>query len=422
MNPTTTITCPNCHAAIEVSEVLSAQLTTQIRAELDAELRAARAGLEKQSAELRAQQAALEQGRAQLDEEVGRRLAAERQKLLEQARQKAAADLAVELGERDERLGELDQKLKAAQQNELELRRRERELKTKAEEQELELTRRLNEERDRIRQEALKRAADEHALRHAEKDRKIAELVQQLEEMKRKAEQGSQQAQGEVLELALEELLRQRFPADAIEEVVKGARGGDVVQRVISPAGLDCGSILWEAKRTKNWSDAWLAKLRHDQREAKAACAVLVSTALPERIEHFGQVEGVWVCSWACAVQVGAVLRAGLLEVGKARRALEGQHGKMEALYQYLSGTEFRNRVTGIVEAFVALRSDLEREKAALQRHWARREKQLEQAVQSTAGMYGDLQGLIGASLPEIDGMALLTTEELPALDDQHPA
>jgi hypothetical protein len=176
-------------------------------------------------------------------------------------------------------------------------------------------------------------------------------------------------------------------------------------------AGLDCGTLLWETKHAKNWSDTWLAKLRQDQRDVKAAAAVLVSTVLPEGVEHFAQVDGVWVCSRACAVHVGTALRSGLLEVAKARRALEGQHGKMEAVYHYLASAKFRNRLGGIVEAFVAMKEDLEAEKRALQRQWAKRENQIELAVVSTAGMYGDFAGILGASLPEVEGMALLASD-----------
>lgn len=486
----TTITCPSCQAEIEISEVMSAQLRNQIRTEMEHELRPERERLQERAESIESERQRLAEDRASLNKEVDKRLAAEREKLIEQVRSKAANEIGLELKDKDEQLLELQNKLahvesqelerrkkeralkereealererseleaklsarldaerqrlvddakrKAAEEHaaelkdrdeelrelndrltearnaELELRKRERELKAQAEELELTLNRRLNEERDKLRESTLKQAAEEHQLRDAEKDKKIADLIKQLDEMKRKAEQGSQQAQGEVLETVLEDLLQQSFPGDRIEEVPKGVAGGDVIQRVVSQVGVDCGSILWETKRTKRWSDGWLVKLRQDQRDAKASAAIIVSTVLPDGVDNFAQMGGVWVCSWACAVHVATALRTGLLEVGKVRQALDGQHGKMEAVYDYLASTEFRNRVSGIVEAFITMKSDLESERRAFQRHWAKREKQIEQAVICTAGMYGDFQGIIGNSLPEIEGMRLLSPGEPP--------
>lgn len=352
-------------------------------------------------------------------DQLREQLAAERQKLIDEAKRKTAEQYTAELKDRDQQIQEYEEKINAAREAELELRKRERALQQKAEDLELAVERKLSEERDRIREAALKKAAEEYGLKDAEKDKLITDLRKQIDDMKRKAEQGSQQTQGEVLELALEDLLQQTFPIDGIEDVPKGIRGGDVIQRVISSAGIDCGTILWETKRTKNWSDSWLAKLRQDQREAKAALAILVTTALPAGVDHFALVDGIWVCDWACAVHVAAALRSGLLEVAKARRALEGQQSKMESVYNYLASTEFRNRVAGIVEAFATMRSDLESEKRAIQKQWAKREKQIDQAIGCTAGMYGDLQGIIGASLPEIEGMRmseLETNASVPAL------
>lgn len=301
----------------------------------------------------------------------------------------------------------LQTKLKKAQDNELALRSRERELKERQEELELTVTRQLDKERDKIRKAALKQATDDHQLKAAEKDKKISDLVKQLDEMKRKAEQGSQQTQGEIQELALEDLLRHKFPGDIIEDVPKGIRGGDVIQRVMSPSGVDCGTILWESKRTKNWSRQWLPKLRQDQREAKAAIPVLVSTVLPDGVDHFAQVDGVWVSSWQYAGGLASALRVVLLEAAKVKRANEGQQDKMAMVYNYLASHQFRNRLTGIVEAFTTMQMDLDGEKRAIQKQWAKREKQIEQAVGGTVGMYGDFQGIIGATLPEIEGMTL---------------
>ncbi|MCO6438566.1 MAG: DUF2130 domain-containing protein [Phycisphaerae bacterium] len=367
--------------------------------------------LRKRERELKDREGELAQQRDRMEEEARQKLDAARQGLIDRAKAEAKNELSVEMKDRDEREAELRGKLDEANKQELEWRKRERALNAEKEELELSVQRRLTEERDKIRDEALKKADEDHRLKDAEKDKKITDLVKQLDEAKRRAEQGSQQSQGEIQELALEEMLASRFPADDFAEIGKGVAGADVMQRVRTSAGVDAGSILWESKRTKSWKKEWLPKLRKDQREAKADVTVIVSAHLPDGVETFSQIDGVWVCSWPCAVSLAMALRSGLLETAKARRALAGQQGKMEQVYNYLASPEFRNRVAGIAEAFATMQQDLDKEKRAIQNHWAKREKQIEQAVANTAGMYGDLQGIIGGSLPEIQGMDMLMLE-----------
>ena len=199
-----------------------------------------------------------------------------------------------------------------------------------------------------------------------EKEQTISSMQKQIEELKRRAEQGSQQLQGEVQELELESLLRAKFPQDTIEPVPKGEHGGDVLQRVKNSSGQLCGTIIWESKRTKSWSDTWLAKLREDQRTAKAEIAVIVSQALPKDIDPFGQMEEVWVTYPKTAMPVAVLLRQALLEVSAARIASEGQQTKMEMVYHYLTGPRFRQRVQAIVEAFSSMQEDLDKEKKAI--------------------------------------------------------
>lgn len=495
-NNSNTITCPECKTPIEISEVLSAQASQRIRAEMEAELTESRAKLkadrdkveaerkqiEQQAEEVEtAAQKAIEAERAKLEakakkqaeealavelkdrdeqlaeskkklkeaqeqevemrkrertlneqaetlkaqqddleDQAKKKLEAEREKLVKQAKEAAAKEAAAELAERDEQLSEFEAKLKKSRDEQTELLKKQRELNEKAEELELTVARKLEEERAAIRDQALKQAAEAQELKDAEKDKKMADLMKQIDEMKRKAEQGSQQAQGEVMEIALEAMLKEKFPHDSIEEVPKGVNGGDAFQRVSSGGEADCGSILWESKRTKAWSAKWLTKLRKDQRDAKADIAVIVSTTMPEGVSTFAQIDGVWVCSWECASVLAAVLRVGVIEVSKARRSAEGQDSKKDHVYNYLAGPEFRNRVQGIVEAFASMQDELAKEKRATQRQWAKREKLNELAVANTVGMYGDLQGIIGASLPEIEGMEMpgleSSEQELPAI------
>jgi hypothetical protein len=200
-------------------------------------------------------------------------------------------------------------------------------------------------------------------------------------------------------------LLRTKFPRDIIEPVPKGEYGGDVLHRVNGPQGQFCGTILWESKRTKNWSDTWLPKLRDDQRAAKAEVALIVSQVLPKGVESFDLIEGVWVTESRCAIPVAIALRQYLIELSAARHAGEGQHTKMEMVYQYLTGPRFRHRIEAIVEKFSDMQADLERERKTMTRLWAKREEQIRGVIDSTAGMYGDLQGIAGRTFQEIDGL-----------------
>jgi len=410
-----TIICPKCKYEIEVTEVLSSQLREQLRKDFDAELRKKEQEFQTKADDLRNREQAIEESRKTIDAEVQTRLTKERAALGKEATAKAREAVALELNEKEAELSEARTKLDQAQKAELDIRKRARELEDEKREVDLTVARKMDEERHKIRDQAKKEATDERSLKEAEKDKVIDDLRKQITDWQRKAEQGSQQAQGEVLELEQEDILRRTFPFDTIEPVPKGIHGGDVLQRVHDTSGMDCGLILWESKRTKAWSDSWLPKLRDDQRAAKAQISILVTVELPKGIAAFGYIDGVWITNRACALGLVAALRAGLIEVACAKRSLEGRQGKMEILYNYLSGAEFRHRVQGIVEAFVTLREDLESEKRAMQRIWAKREKQLDRAVTNTAGFYGDLSGIIGASLPQIEQL------ELPAITHDSP-
>lgn len=271
----------------------------------------------------------------------------------------------------------------------------------------LEIERKMDAERQQIRETARHEAREEFELKLRDELEKNEALRKQIDDLKRRAEQGSQQAQGETLELVVEETLVDAFRSDRIEEVRKGVHGADVLQHVLATNGATAGTILWETKRAKNWQADWLREARQDQREAGATIAIIVSEVLPPGMTHMGVVEGVWVTGRACAVALAKAIRGGMLEVASARRALEGQHGKMEAVYEYLTGVEFKNRVVGILEPLLAMRQTLEKEKAATQKNWAAREKQIEQAAGGLACVYGDLQGIIGGSLPRIEALEL---------------
>jgi len=304
-------------------------------------------------------------------------------------------------------VAEKEQKLLDAQSKELELRKQRRDLEEKYKNIELEMARKLDEERERMREEISKSVAENHRLKDMEKDKKMNDMLRRIEELKRKAELGSQQLQGEVLELELEEVLKANFPFDQIEPVSKGKRGADILQKVHNQSSQYCGTVVWELKRTKGWSDGWIEKLKEDQRETKAEIAVLATTALPKEVNSFGYINGVWVTNPTLAVCLAIALRMNLIQVANAKMAAVGKGEKMEVLYNYLSGKEFGQRVEAIVEAFISMRSDLEKEKSAMNKIWSKREKQIERVIHNISGMYGEMQAIVGGSLPQIKSLEL---------------
>ncbi len=245
--------------------------------------------------------------------------------------------------------------------------------------------------------EAAKREAEE-ALQLTVRDREhqIEGMRRQIEDLKRKAEQGSQQHQGEVLELELEDTLRRAFPSDEFEAVAKGESGADLLQRVVNNRGAVVGSILWEIKRTKNWTDTWMPKLRSDQRRANADVAIIATQTLPKGMSTFDLRDDVWVTSQHCAVPVATALRVGILAVSQSRTASENQVSKQEKMYQYFTGARFKHRIRAVLEKYLEMKGDLDQERRAIMKQWAKREQQLQQIADSLAGLSGDLQGIAG--------------------------
>jgi hypothetical protein len=414
-----TIICPSCKTEIRLTESLAAPLIQATKIEFEARIAAKDDEVSKREAVLKTQQKSLEEERKAIDEQVTEKLKTERTAIAAEEARKARLALsddiearAVELAELQQVLADRDAKLKLAQDAQADLIRKQRELDDQKRELELTVEKRVQDSIETVRHKAKLDA--EHALnmKVAEKEKTITDMQKQIEDLKRKAEQGSQQLQGEVLELALESMLRSRFPMDNIEPVAKGEFGGDVVQRVVTPAGQVCGSILWESKRTKNWSDGWLTKLRADQRNAKAEFSILVSNAMPDGVETFDLVNGVWVAEPRYALPLVVSLRQSLIEISNARNAREGQATKMELVYDYLTGSKFRHRVEAVVEKFSAMQDDLNKERKFMQRSWAKRETQIQGVVESTVGLVGDLQGIAGGAIQRIEGLEVLELED----------
>lgn len=395
-----TIKCPYCSKAIPLTETLSAQIKDSLRKEYEDKARLKEGELKRREEELAKKE-------REQNETLAKRLSLEKAKIAEEMEKRAREKMALEIKDLKEEKEEKERLLAESRRAELELRKKTRELEEKEKALELDVARKIDSERERIRQAALEMFSEEHRLKDLEKDKKIGDMLKTIEELKRKGEQGSMQTQGEILELDLEVLLKSRFPVDVIEPVPKGIKGADIVQKVYTRNGIYCGAIAWESKRTKAWNDEWIGKLKDDQREVRAEVAVLVTETLPKGVGAFANIEGVWVSAVAVAPSLAEALRASLIEVTQVRCSAVGKNEKMEAIYNYLVGAEFRQKVEAILESFMSMRKDLDAEKRAMQKIWSKREKQIEKVLGSTSGMYGDLQGIIGSTLPEIRQLEL---------------
>lgn len=400
-----TIKCPYCKKDIPLTEALTHQIQEKVRGELEVELRKREQGLEEKEKELFKKTKAVEDSQKNIDEEVNRKLELEKQALLKKAVQVAESKVSLELKDLRGQIQEKDKKIEESEAKELELRKRQREVEAREKSLELDMARKLEGERKKIEEETSKRISEEQGLKLLEREKTIAGLKKQIDELKRRSEVGSQQLQGEVQELDLESFLQKHFIYDELQLVPKGVRGADVLQKISTRKGINCGSILWESKRTKNWSEGWITKLKEDQREAKADIAVIVSDILPKDVSNAGFRNGVWITNRASLYGLAMALRKVLTEVAFTKLAAEGKDEKVELLFRYLTGPEFKQRVEAMIETFVVMRQDLDKEKRATIARWGKQEKQIEKIVAITAGMHGDLRGLIGSSMQSIPAL-----------------
>lgn len=401
------IRCPNCGTEITLTEALTGPIRETLRAELEVDVKERETQALQREKDLASKEAQLVRQKQDIESEVASRLEEVRKQIAAGELTKARKSVAVEMGDLQDQLREKDEKLDEAKKTELALRKRERKLDEDKASLELDVERKLALEKNKIRKEAVAAASEHHQLRIADYENTIKGMKDKIATLQQIAEQGSQQAQGETLEIELEELLKTTFSADNIKPVPKGVTGADVIQEVCNETGQPCGIIIWESKRTKNWGATWVEKLKADQRKAKAEIAIILTVAMPKTVEDFGSVDGIWVTNYRSAVGLAAVLRHGLIQLASTRAASVGKGKKMAFLYTYLSGPEFRGRVEAILEAFASLKKGLDKEKIAVTKSWAQREKQIEKVMVNTVGMYGDFQGIIGASLPEIEQLEI---------------
>lgn len=371
---TPTIKCKKCGTEIEISEVFIHQIEERARASLEIQYKN-----DLENAKKMAEESALKKAEKQFEEQ--------------------SINLQRENGEEKERNKKLILQIS-------ELLDEIKKLKVKDEERDIEMKKKMMEVEDNIKKEVRRQADEENQLKNLEKDKKLNDALKQIEELKNKMQQGSQQMQGEVLELELERILINEFPQDIIQEVKKGERGADIVHEVIDKLGRNSGTILWESKNAQ-WKNDWPSKLKENQRAKKSDLAVLVTINKPDGLETFTYREGVWLTTWQFVIPLALALRFSLISVNHERTSGQGKQEKKEILYQYFTGAEFKNRVEAIVGAFGNLQEELEREKRWFNAKWSREEKDIRSIIDHTYGMYGDLQAIVGRSLPEIKTLEL---------------
>jgi len=393
-----TIKCPYCEKEFPLTETIFKPLRESLTKEFEEKNKKRDLDIAEKEKSLSVKEEEIKKSKKSLEEEIETKVKIATDEIKKKAKLEAEKELSVDLEELKEQVAEKDEKLEKANKAELALRKKTRELEESKKNVDLEVARKIDEEREKIEEAASKSVEETHRLKVKEKDKKIEEMTEQIIELKRKAEQGSQQTQGEVFEIELEDILNSNFPQDNIKPVSKGIKGADVLQEVINPAGQFCGTIIWESKRTKTWIEKWIEKLKDDQIEAKADTAVLVSIVLPKGCKNFSSLNGVWVICFDLVIALATVLRTSLLQLSGIKLSSVGKNEKMEILYDYLSGPEFSQRVEGIIGTFKDMKDELDQEKRAITRIWAKRDKQIEKVINSTSYMVGDVQGIIGAS------------------------
>lgn len=400
------INCPECGAEINVNEILYHQLEDQVKKDFETKNIRREKEYEKKLREIQSEKEKIEKEKEQIkelvDKEVRQKITTEKTKLEKTLRQKIEDEQAEQVKELQRELQHKTTQIKELNKAKADIERLKREKEELSEqitlEKEKELTERLKNEKLRIR----KQVDDENYLKIKEKEKIIDDLKLQLDDAKRKAEQGSVQLQGEIQELELENMLRNTYPFDEIAEIKKGQRGADILHTVRTNQGIDCGKIYYESKRAKDFQNGWIQKLKEDNLAVKADVLVLVSETLTDGIDKFGFKDGVWLCSFNEIKGLSMVLRYGLMQVHSISLTQQDRGTKMELLYNYLTSNEFRGQFEAIIDGFKSLQDSYHDEKLKMQKIWKEREKQFERVLTNAVGFYGSLRGIAGASIPQI--------------------
>lgn len=424
----TEIKCPNCAHSFPIEEVMAEEYKRDLREKMLSFTKQKDDEYNKKLTEFSLQQKQQEQLFAQQqrarEQEYQQKLAAEKKQLQteleESLRKRIATDFENKLQLLDHANKENEERLKLARSKELEFLKREHQMKEKEADMELKIQRTLQEQRAELIEQIRKQELEKNNIKETEHQLRVKELEKQLddqkklaEEMKRKAEQGSMQLQGEVQELILEELLRSSFPFDLISEVGKGVRGADCVHHVRNQFGQDCGKIIYESKRTKDFSLEWIEKLKKDMRSMGVDVAVIVTQCYPKGMDCFGEKDGVWICSFDEVKAVSYILRDGIVKLHSATKSQENRGDKMHMLYDYLTSNEFSEQWKAIREGFMSMKLSIQRERDAMEKLWKAREKQLEKVLLNAAHIRGSIEGIAGTDTIQL---SLTDDEEDPLL------
>jgi hypothetical protein len=410
--------CPSCGHSINVENVMAADIEQKYQQQFQTKLKQSLDGIEDEKKRLALQQSEFEEKKKNENDKFMQRLQQEKMKmeteLQEQIRKSIASDFENQLRLLQNNNKDNEEKLLQARKKEIEFLQKEQVLLNKEAELELTLQKKLQKERETLGEQIRQQESAKNELKENGYQLKLKEMQLQIdeqkklaEEMRRRAEQGSMQRQGEVQELLLEEILKENFPFDVIEEVGKGVEGADCILTIRNNSGKECGKIIYESKRTKTWSNSWLDKLKADMRNRGADVAILVTQVFPKDMERFGEKEGIWICNFNEVAGVSHLLRNGIIRINDVQKSQENKGDKMQMLYDYLTGNEFRGQMEAIVEGFMSMKNSITKERIQMEKLWKEREKQLEKVLLSTSGMYGSVKGIAGASvgdIPLLDG------------------
>lgn len=418
---TTMVKCPHCHEEFDVQGILTQQLESDIKLKYEQQSKADRKKMEAEAEVFLKAKEEFELTKKRENElfqdRLAKQLAADRKNLEAELKNKLQDENSEVLKSMQEELNEKSLQLKELNRAKADIEKLKREKDEMKETLEAESQARLNEIIS-LEKEKIKRVEEER------NEMKMRELVKQLEdqkkltsEMRRKQEQGSMQMQGEILELAIEEWLTSEFPLDTIEEIKKGARGGDCIQMVNTRDAANCGRIYYESKRTKEFQPNWIEKFKNDMREKGVDIGVIVTEAMPAGMERMGQINGIWICKFEDFKSLAAILRESLIRVSLALVSQENKGDKMTMLYDFLTSSEFRMRIEAIVEGFTQMKAGLETEKRAMLKIWKEREKQIEKVVINTIEMYGSVKGIAGNAIQSVAALELPTDDEIDNLE-----
>jgi len=401
------INCPNCGHHFAVEEVLEKQLRSKLEKSFEEKSKKLNDNLAQKQAELERQQLELEEKKKKENELFRDRIAKEKQKLQSQVEGEVRKSMEDKMNFMTEEMARRDLELKKMRQAEVDMMKERSKLKRMQDEMELKVQKELSEARQAIEEKAKQEESQKSLLKMREYEKQMNDLKDQLRNAQKKAEQGSMQLQGEVQELVLKEELKKLFPYDNIEDVPTGHKGADIIHTVNNSFNQSCGQIIYESKRTKLFSNEWIDKLKYDQRELGAEMAVIVTEAMPREMNKFGEMKGVWVCPFADIKGVALLLREALIRVHSVKESQVNKGDKMELLYNFLTGPEFRGNLEAIVEGFRTLKSDIDRERRSMEGLWKKREKQIEKVLLNTTHMYGSIRGIAGNAIGTIDYLEL---------------